>query len=280
MGVRNDKRDELRRLELKSLDHRFLTEIREGLNCSRFEGEAVLQVVREVYMPHLTEESPPGSPGKIWLVVVDADEPAGKPIAECEKRTVGVTVHRGVEDDRVLQEQGPEGFRRSRIPSICQEAISQGGVLTREDLAYRIFFVAPRTISRDLQFLRQSDPPVLVPLRSVMQDIGPVLTHRVEIVRLALEGKTTSEICRIMRHSPEAVSNYVGTFIRCAQLAERQLQVGQIAFLLRRSRNLIGQYLELLEQCRHERIYAYHLEELLRVGHIGSKKTTRKGKAR
>jgi DNA-binding NarL/FixJ family response regulator len=91
---------------------------------------------------------------------------------------------------------------------ICQEALSQGGLLTAEDLAYRVFFVTPRTISRDLTALRQAEPGVMIPMRSTVHDLGPVLTHRTEIVRLALEGKTTSEICTALRHSPRAVANY------------------------------------------------------------------------
>jgi hypothetical protein len=41
MGVRNAKREELGRLQCKTLDAQFRTVIREGLNCSRFEAEAV-----------------------------------------------------------------------------------------------------------------------------------------------------------------------------------------------------------------------------------------------
>ncbi len=151
--------------------------------------------------------------------------------------------------------------------------MSQGALLTREDLAYRIFFISPRTISRDLQALREKEPMVPLPLRShalsregTVHDIGPVLTHRVQIVRLALEGKTMTQICQIMGHSPAAVANYVSTFTRCAQLAKRDMQVGQIAFLLRRGRGLIGRYLELLRECEQDKNYAYHLEELLRIG--------------
>ncbi len=55
MGVRNARGQELRRLEAKSLDARFLTEIQQGLNCSPFEAEAVLQVVKEVYFPFLDQ---------------------------------------------------------------------------------------------------------------------------------------------------------------------------------------------------------------------------------
>jgi DNA-binding CsgD family transcriptional regulator len=149
-------------------------------------------------------------------------------------------------------------------------------LLTAEDLAYRIFFVTPRTISRDLKAVRQAHPDVLIPMRSTLHDLGPVLTHRTQIIRLALQGKTTSQICQIMHHSPEAVANYLSTFTRCAQLARKQMQPGQIAFLLRRGVSLVKAYLQILEECQRDRNMAYHLDELLRIGNgAGEKKITR-----
>jgi DNA-binding NarL/FixJ family response regulator len=266
MGVRNQNREILQRLDSKTLDAKFLPEVEQGLNCSPFEAEAVLEVVKEVYFPFVEEHCAKAPPGKVTLVAVRAEEPAGKPVAACEKQTVCLTVHRGAEDDQVLQEQGPAGFRLARIPDLCQEALSQGALLTREDLAYRIFFVCPRTITRDLHLLRSTRPEVVIPLRSTVHDIGPVLTHRTKIVRLALEGKTMTEICQSMHHSPQAVSNYLSTFIRCAQLAQKKMQVGQIAFLLRRGKRLVQQYLDLLTECQSDTNLTYPLEGLLRLG--------------
>ena len=274
MGSKRPKRTEIDRLSVKTLDDRFLTEIQEGLNCSPFESEAVLSVVREVFAPLLGIHSSGGPPGTMTVIAVDADEPAGKPLARCLKRTVSLLVHRGVEDDRLLHESGPEAFRRARIPDLCQQALSQGALLTREDLAYRILFVSPRTISRDLRWLRRVDPDTPVPLRSTVQDMGPVLTHRVQIVRLALQGKTMTQICQRMHHSPAAVANYLSTFTRTAQLHAKDLSPSQIAFLLNRSRGLIDSYLELQAECAKDKTSAYHLEELLRLG--TSKKTTRR----
>ena len=277
MGIRHGKREELARLECKTLDAQFRAAVQEGLGCSPFEAAAVLDVVHEVYDPYLSGTPKLPVPGKLALVAVDADEPAGKPVADCQKRTVVLSVHRGAVDDRLMQEQGPAAFRQARIPDLAQEALSQGALLTREDLAYRVFFVGPRTISRDLSILRCKQPLTPVPLRSTVQDMGPVLTHRVQIVRLALEGKTTTQICRIMRHSPAAVANYLSTFIRCAQLAEQQMQAGQIAFLLRRGRGLIQKYLDLLKQCRPDKNMTYHLEELIRLGTARGEKEAGRG---
>ncbi|UCC32221.1 MAG: DUF1670 domain-containing protein [Phycisphaerales bacterium] len=277
MGMRRPRREELKRLEGKTLDARFRSIIRDGLNCSPFEAEAVLDVVKEVYGPYLAETPAASPPGRITLVAIAADEPAGKAVSECETRTISLTIHHGSRDDKLLQREGTAGFRRARIPELCQEALSQDALLTREDLAYRIFFVGVRTISRDLKILREENPVTPIPLRSTVHDIGPVLTHRVQIVRLALEGKTTTQICRIMHHSPQAVANYLSTFVRCAQLARRDMQVGQIAFLLRRGRGLMQRYLDLLQLCEEDKNLSYHLEELLSRGQgAGEKRTDRR----
>ena len=93
-----------------------------------------------------------------------------------------------------------------------------------------------------------------------------------EVIRLALEGKTTTEICAILRHSPEAVANYLGTFTRCAQLHRKGMEASQIAFLLGRGRGLVKRYLELLEQCPSDKLWNYHLEELLEIGRAAGEK--------
>ncbi len=233
MGIRNRDREVIERLDSKTLDARFTTEVRQGLNCSPFEAVAVLDVVKEVYFPFLAAESNQPAPGRITLIAVAADEPAGKPVAACDKQAVCLILHRGKIDDLVFQQHGPAGFRQARLLDLCQQALSQGALLTAEDLAYRVFFVTPRTISRDLKAIRQAHPDILIPMRSTLHDLGPVLTHRTQIIRLALQGKTTSQICQILRHSPEAVANDLSTFTRCAQLARQKMEVGQIAFLLR-----------------------------------------------
>jgi DNA-binding CsgD family transcriptional regulator len=280
MGIRNRNREVIDRLDSKTLDARFTTEIEQGLNCSPFEAEAVLGVVKEVYFPFLDVEAPQAPPGKVSLIVVAADEPAGKPIADCTKQTVCLTLHRGTLDDRLIHQRGPAAFRQERLLDLCQQALSQGGLLTAEDLAYRVFFVTPRTISRDLTVVRRAHPGVLIPMRSTLHDLGPVLTHRTEIVRLALQGKTTTQIGQIMHHTPEAVANYLSTFTRCAQLAHKKLQVGQIAFLLRRGPSLIQAYLDLLAECQRDRTMAYHLKELLRIGSCGGGKKNAPREAR
>ena len=263
MGIRNKKAEEIQRLEAKSLDSQFRNQVMEGLGCSKFEAEAVLGVVQEVYGSYLGQTEKEVPPGYLSVVCVDVKEPAGKPVSDCQMKPVLLHVHRGGEDDRLLQEHGSTAFRRERIVDLCQEALSQGGLLTREDLAYRVFYVSPRTISRDLRWLRENKPDTPVPLRSNVHDIGPVLTHREQIIEHALTGKTTSEICEVMHHSPEAVANYLGTFTRCVFLSRKGLHPAQIAYLLGHGQSLVERYLQIIDDCKLDRNKAFHLEELL-----------------
>ncbi len=276
MGIRRPGWETLQRLEHKTLDERFLGIVRKGLGCSAFEAEAVLEVVQEVYGPYLGVAPAEMLPGKLSLMAVDADEPPGKPVSQCEQRAIVVTVHRGVDDDRLMLNEGVAAWRRSRLAAVCQEALSQGALLTREDLAHRVFFVGTRTISRDLAALRRTQPEAPVPLRSVVQDIGPLLTHRVEIVRQTLAGKTMTQICRATHHSPAAVANYVSTFIRCAQLARQGIHPTQIAFLLRRGRSLVERYLELVRGAEQDANQADHLAAMLEVGWLEKKRRRRR----
>jgi len=266
MGRRLRDKELANRMAAKTVESQFLHVVQEGLDCSPFEADAVLKVVKEVFLPFYEPAANKAPPGKISLMAVDAEEPAGKPISACEKRPVSLTVHRGPEDDALLRKEGPAGFRRARIPDLCQEALSQGGLLTAEDLAFRVFFVSTRTITRDLHALRQADPERVIPLRSTVHDIGPVLSHRTEVVRLALQGKTMSEICTQLHHSPSAVSNYLSTFTRCVQLARDGLHPSQIAFLLGRSESLLLTYLDLIRECEQNPNMAYHLQEIERLG--------------
>lgn len=81
-----------------------------------------------------------------------------------------------------------------------------------------------------------------------------------------------SQICQIIHHSPQAVNNYLSTFTPCAHLKQKDMQVGQIAFLLRRGKGLIQQYLDLITKCESDKNMAYHLEELMRLGTCGNEK--------
>lgn len=231
----------MERLSAKTLEETFKEKIREGLGCSNFEAEAVLETVKEVFLP-LKEGAI--SPGQLIILAISAKEPASKPLRECQYLPVVLTLHTGEDDDRLRREKGVEALRRRQLVRMAEEAMSQEALLTAEDFAYRIFNCGMRTISRDLKALREEG--VSVPLRSQQKDMGRALSHRVEAVELYLERKTYSQIRQRIHHSYESIKNYITTFAAVAAMTRQGMTVREIAFLPQISPALVGDYQGLL----------------------------------
>src|SRR6266446_7910140 len=180
------------RLDAKSLDNLFRRRIEQGANCSPFVSGAILQTVKDVFPLSAEDTNNTLGLGQIKLLVVAAHEPAGKSLEECQKVTVNLTLDAGLDDFETRQAYGVEGLRRHRLLRMTAEARDQGGLLSYEDLAFRLLNCGVRTIVRDVGALRQRD--LEVPSRGQQQDIGPGQTHRVQAVRLYLQGLEANEI--------------------------------------------------------------------------------------
>ena len=237
--------DQLRRgrLDAKTLDSMFRRRIEEGANCSPFVSKAILATVKEVFPIGPEEADHQLGLGQIQLLVVAAQEPAGKPLEQCQKVTVRLTLDAGQDDFQVRLAYGVEGLRRTRILRLTAEARDQGGLLSYEDLAFRLFNCGVRTIVRDVQALRRRE--LEVPSRGQQQDIGPGQTHRVQAVRLFLLGHQPNEIARRLYHTLGSIENYITTFARVVILVNKGYADDEIAFVMRRSSPLIAAYRKL-----------------------------------
>ncbi len=232
------------RLDAKTLDAMFRCRIEEGANCSPFVSQAILAIVKEVFGldPHAADNEL--GLGQIKLLVVEASEPAGKPLDQCQKIAVRLTLDDSQEDFQVRMQHGVDGLRRARILRVTAEARDQNGLLSYEDLAFRLFNCGVRTIVRDVNALRQRG--VEVPSRGQQQDIGPGQTHRVQAVRLYLQGMEAGEIGRRLYHTLGSIENYITTFARVVFLVDKGYADDEIAFVMRRSTPLVAAYRKLL----------------------------------
>jgi Protein of unknown function (DUF1670) len=129
--------------------------------------------------------------------------------------------------------------------AMAVEAFQQGGLLTLEDLANRLLNCGQRTLSRDLDVLRREG--VVLPLRSMIKDMGRSISHRSLIVQQWLLGKEYSEISYSTQHSVPAVQNYVSKFKRAIALSEQGHDVHAIAFLVNVSATLAESYHQLYQ---------------------------------
>lgn len=249
------------RLDAKTRDSLFRREIEQGANCAPFVSKAILQTVKEVFPLDAEDLTSQLELGRIRMLVVAAHEPAGKALEECQKASVLLTLDAGKADFEVRANQGVTGLRRTRILRMCCEAREQGGLLSYEDLAYRLLNCGVRTIVRDAQRLRREG--LVVPTRGQQQDIGPGQTHRVQAVRLFLEGHEPMEIARRLYHALSSIENYLTTFGRVALLANRSYSDDEIAFIIRRSGSLVAAYRRLNEQFAKKRAAGTRFREIL-----------------
>ena len=245
--INNSSLRKWHRLAQKQLNQQFIHEIIHGLNCSPFEASAILDTVYRVYASYF-ETSGTLKPGQILFQVISAETPPNTPLSQGKQLSVVLTFDAGPEDLSVRQKGGVQALRRHRMQRVCIEAFQQGGLLTIEDLANRLFNCGQRTLSRDLEALRREG--IVLPLRSTIKDMGRSISHRSLIVEHWLKGKEYTQIARDTNHSVNSVQNYVTKFKRVVALAEEGYDIHTIGFLVQLSTSLVDAYHKLY--CDHK----------------------------
>jgi len=236
------------RLQSKTVDQMFLTSVEEGANCPPFVARAILDVAKSTFnvgngAEHEVEKT---RPGQMKVLGICASEPAGKPLKECRLSDAVLTLDAGGEDQVIRLTGGKSGvtdLRRKRLLRISSEALEQGVLLTREDIAYRILNCGTRTITRDVKYFQGLG--IQVPLRGYCKDIGPALTHKTQIVEHFIKRMQPTQIARRTYHSLEAVERYILHFAKVGYLSfhyEKKLSASDIAFVVGISERLVREY--------------------------------------
>jgi Protein of unknown function (DUF1670) len=209
----------------------------------------------------------PARPGELCYLAVDAEEPAGKPIAACRKVQIRLELA-APEDMETLRRHGLAAMRQARLARLARQARVQGALLTVEDLAW-LTCSSPATVKRDLAWLRRRDQAV--PTRGQLRDIGPGISHKAKVVQLYLWGLQFTDIERRTAHSEGSIRRYLADFRQIAALYARGAKVAEIRAATGRSAALIGEYIGLYERARREFPAAPRLYELMDVQHPGPK---------
>jgi len=187
-------------------------------------------------------------PGQIKATVLSVNNSPSVKIEQAEMVTVTLTLHDDSKDLDIRKNGGVVAARQHKLERICNEAFMQGGLLTIEDIANRIFNCGDRTIIRDLKDFR--DKGVVLPLRSTIKDMGRTLSHRKLIIEKWLNGDEFSEIQRKTNHSIDAINNYIKKFKQVVALSLEGYEVNTIAFLIKISANLVETYIKLWNELK------------------------------
>lgn len=143
--------------------------------------------------------------GQLWYTALSKEEPAGKPLSQCQKVRVKLTLF----SPQDLPVAEPERRRELLVHRLAWEAYEQGAALTVEDLA-RLLLTSKRTIIRILASYAKQD--LFIPTRGRVRDIGPGVSHKAQAVHLYLRGFTPTEIATRLGHHLSCVERYLDDF--------------------------------------------------------------------
>ncbi len=244
------------RLQAKSPEEAIIEQISRDFHLAPFMARAQFEQVRRYFEQYFELGR---DVGQITFLALSGDNPPGRPIAECKRVAVILTLDSP--DDLEALGNGIAALRRSRIQRLTREAQEQGALLTQEDLA-RLLCASRSTIKRDIAQLRAEG--LDVPTRGQVKDIGKGISHKGQIVRDWLAGYTFSQIKQRRWHSISSIERYCSDFRRVIRLHQRGLPGADIRLSTGLSERLIHEYLALYEQAGADN---RHLQRLLAEPH-------------
>jgi len=208
-------------------------------------------------------------PGQLlWTAVVhDGRKHAFKPMKDIPQEPVILDL---VTNDDLRDLADGEAFpvvRRRRHTRILKQAFAQGGVLAQTDLA-AISLIHESHVGKDIAHV-QKDEHCLLPYRGSVQDVGPTLTHKVEVARLLEAGYLEPEIARMLSpvHNLRSVEHYAQIYKNVLKLLEGGFAPSEISGILSISERMVDAYLDIVKE--------HHPEILATNPHLRDRPDTR-----
>ena len=179
----------INRLHNKTSLHAVQVELQSGYDLSPVEAQVLARRVQQ-----LVDEQAGFSrqPGQITYQAIAMDESPGKPLEDCRKVPVHLTVMAD-EDVHTWANKGSLALRRLRAHRIVYEATMQGGALSQEDVAY-ILGISLKSVKRVFAYFREQGESL--PSRGEIQDMGRGVSHKIPIICKYVQDLSFSRISR------------------------------------------------------------------------------------
>jgi hypothetical protein len=162
-------------------------------------------------------------------------------------KTVHLTLIDPRDIERLAAGEPLRTVRKQRLVRLTREAYEQGATLTSCQLAV-MTGISPSQASTQLRAYMKETGEVL-PMRGIVEDCSPAVTHKATIVARHLKGESTGEIARATDHTPRSVERYIARFEQVRELVgylDKAPEPAVIARILKCSEHLVRTYLELL----------------------------------
>ena len=190
--------------------------------------------------------------GQVMVLTTDTRSGIGGAAVPEEQRLRPVVLTLFTDPEQRALQSERITFPRARLLQLKQlvrvhvEAYAQGGLLSRVETQC-LFLTSRDDLSEALNAYEQTHQ-VIVPTPGTILDAGNKVTHKLLVVRLYLEGLSTTEIAKRTYHSEQAVDTYIGTFDQVTALYWYRVPRSIMRLVLRRSLRLIDEYLRLVDR--------------------------------
>lgn len=213
------------------------------------------------------------SEGQIQYPAVEASEPAGKALKDCQYVMLRLTLF--PKSDLVYrQRHSLKALKKRILQRITEEADAQGAPLTYEDLA-RLLFADRKTIGQYIQELRAAGQRVVT--RATYTDASATISHDRPIVKLFLLNYAEPEIAQRTQHTLKRVEGYLKDFLRITVAHRQGYTPASIRHLTGLAKGVVNKHLAHYSELSSSPFWQEHLERKLRfyevnIGAQASKK--------
>jgi len=189
-------------------------------------------------------------PGQvIWMAVPDdGHKHARKPMKDTRQAPVVLTLVSHDDLEALADGEDFIDIRRRRHARLLDEAHEQGGALAQTDLS-ALTLTSESAVGSDIAHVQEQDDRLL-PTRGVVHDLGPTISHKVDVIRLFEAGYLEPEIAQKLSpvHSLSSVERYVQTYKNVLKLSQRGFSSDGIASILDIGHRLVAAYVELVDE--------------------------------
>jgi hypothetical protein len=229
------------------LCHLFVTEF--GYDNKVLFAEAMIQRILETIDAFVKPHSllKPGQ--LLWMAVIcDGHKHTLKSLKETPQ--VPIILDLVTDDDLQALANGTSfpDIRRRRHARLLDQTMAQGGVLAQTDLA-ALTLTSEEVVRKDIIQVQQAEDRRL-PHRGSVQDIGPTLSHKVEVARLLEAGYLEPEICRKLHpvHDLRSVERYAQHYKNVLKLLDHGFAPSEISSILSLSIRLVNDYIQIVKE--------------------------------
>ena len=217
-------------------------------NFPRTFGPAIVDRIAKELMALIESQMPPTEylrPGQcVWNAVSIETRP------DSSKLKLVPVILTLVDDNDIRRLAAGESVRQiaeDATARILLEAYEQGALLSMRDIGLLVWRngVVVSTWRKNWEERHQK----VLPHPGSLQDFGSCLTHKTAIVVKAVyEKKDTRKVANETKHTQRAVDRYLKDFHRVRTCHQQHLDTDFISQITGMSKNLINQYLEIIEK--------------------------------